>query len=44
MFFLKQKTILINLAILTVLWIESVFNYYLIAFEVKYFPGDINKN
>ena len=44
MSYLKRKTIRTNLGILTILWIESVFNYYLIAFEVKYFPGDINKN
>ena len=44
MYFLRQRTILINLLILTVLWVSCSFNYYLVGFKVKYFPGNINLN
>lgn len=44
MFFLGQREILNNLLLLTVVWIVSVFNYYMINLQVKYFPGNFTVN
>ena len=44
LFFLNQRTILINLILMTFVWITSVFNFYMINLQVKYFPGDFTVN
>ena len=44
MFYLKQKTIRINLVLMTIIWVTVTFNYYMINFQVKYFPGDFGVN
>ena len=36
--------IVVNLLLMTVVWITVVFNFYLINFKVKYFPGSLNMN
>ena len=30
--------------LMTVLWVVSTFNFYMISLQVKYFPGDFNMN
>ena len=42
--YLRKKEILTRLVIMTVIWITVSFNYYLIQFQLKYFPGDIYLN
>lgn len=42
--FLKKKWIQINLAAMTLNWLASCINYYLIAFAIKYLPGNILLN
>jgi len=32
------------LVIMTVIWLTASFNYYLIQFQMKYFPGNIYLN
>ena len=44
MFYLNQKTIRSNLIIITIIWMTTTFNYYMINFQVKYFPGDFSVN
>ena len=44
MYFLKQPNIFKNLAALTVIWIVAGFNYFMVNFQVKYFPGDFAVN
>jgi len=43
-FFLKQRWIQINLGIMTMVWLSCSFDYYLIGFQLKYFPGNIYVN
>ena len=43
-FFLKQNTILINLALVTVVWVTATFNFFMINLQVKYFPGSFEQN
>ena len=42
--FLSQKSIAINLAALTIIWIAAASNYFLLNFMTKYLPGDFNTN
>ena len=44
MYYLRQRTILVNLILITLVWITAVFNYYMINLQVKYFPGDFSVN
>ena len=44
MSFLKDKKVLVNLLIMTYYWTTVSFCYYLIQFQLKYFPGDIYLN
>ena len=39
MYFLRQRTILVNLIAMTVVWMTVAFNYFMINLQVKYFPG-----
>jgi len=41
---LKQRVIVINLAVMMMAWLAASFCYYLIGFELKYLPGDIFTN
>ena len=43
-YYLKDKTVLVNLVIMMVVWFASVFGYYLINFQLKYLPGNIHIN
>ena len=42
--FIAVRTYLINLIIMTVIWIVSSFDYYMISFEMKYFQGNMFMN
>ena len=44
MFYLRQRDILVNLILITVIWVSVTFNYYMINFQVKYFPGSFDVN
>ena len=44
LYFLSQKSIAINLAALTIIWIAASSNFYTITFVAKYLPGDFNTN
>ena len=44
LYFLSQRTLLINLILMTFVWITSVFNFYMINLQVKYFPGEFTTN
>lgn len=44
MYFLGQRGILINLILITLVWITTSFAYYLIGLQVKYFPGNFTVN
>ena len=43
-YYLQQRTILVNLILITIAWIVIAFNYYLVTFMVKHVPGDFNIN
>ncbi|CDW73161.1 solute carrier family member 5 [Stylonychia lemnae] len=43
-YMLKDKVLLMNLLIMTSIVISSQFNYFLIAFNIKYLPGNIYLN
>ena len=43
-YYLKQRTIMINLILMTIAWVVVAFNYYLATFMVKHIPGDFNIN
>jgi hypothetical protein len=43
-FFLKQPEIRHNLAVMAVIWLTCSFNYYLVSYLLKYFPGSIYMN
>lgn len=43
-FFLKQPEIRVNLGVMAVVWLTSSFNYYLVSYLLKYFPGSIYMN
>lgn len=42
--FMSQPDIRFNLAIMAVVWLTSSFNYYLVGYLLKYFPGSIYMN
>lgn len=44
MHYLRQRAILINLIVMTLVWVTAGFNYYLLNFQVKFFPGNFNVN
>jgi len=44
MYFLRQSQLLANLVVITAIWMTTSFNYYLIQFQLKYFPGDVYVN
>ena len=44
MYFLKQRTIVINLIVMSLIWLTWSFNYFLLNFQMKYLPGNINVN
>lgn len=44
MYFLRQRTILINLVLMCFVWISVIFTYYLISYNVKYLPGNVFEN
>ena len=35
---------MVNLLVMTLVWTVSSFNFYLLSFQVKYFPGNFNVN
>lgn len=39
-YYFSQPDILINLIVMSFGWLVSSFNYYMIAFLLKYFPGN----
>ena len=43
-FYLRNKVILLNLVLMTYMWTTCSFGYYLIMFQLKYWPGDIYIN
>mmetsp|Transcript_37141 Transcript_37141/g.45344 ORF Transcript_37141/g.45344 Transcript_37141/m.45344 type:complete len:167 (-) Transcript_37141:180-680(-) len=44
MFFLRQRTILINLIAMTVIWIIAAFSFYVNNTFIKYVPGNFENN
>ena len=44
MHYLKQRRILVNLILITVVWVTVTFNYYMINTQVKHFPGNFDVN
>jgi len=40
-FYLSQPDILINVIVMSLSWLASSFNYYMVAFLLKYFPGNV---
>ena len=42
--FCSDKSLLINLILMTVFWTAGSFNYYIITFYLKYIPGNIYVN
>ena len=44
MFYLGQRMLRVNLILMTVIWVSCSFNYYMISYKVKYFPGSLNVN
>jgi len=44
MYYLRDPRILVNLAVMTFMWVTCSFNYYMIALYVKYLPGNIYVN
>ena len=44
MYFLKQRIIVVNLIVLSIAWLVWSFNYFLMNFQMKYLPGNINVN
>ena len=44
MYYLSQPVLLKNLFLMIVIWITASFNFFMVAFQVKSFPGDFNKN
>ena len=44
MYFLKQRTIVIDLIVMSIVWLTWSFNYFLMNFQMKYLPGNINVN
>mmetsp|Transcript_38691 Transcript_38691/g.28051 ORF Transcript_38691/g.28051 Transcript_38691/m.28051 type:complete len:212 (+) Transcript_38691:929-1564(+) len=43
-YFLRQRTITCNLVALSYIWLSISFNFYLISFQMKYFPGNLFTN
>lgn len=43
-YFLKQTDILINVILMSFSWLASSFNYYMVVFLLKYFPGNVYIN
>lgn len=41
---MKQHTIVVNLVLVTIVWVTSCFNFYMVNFQVKYFPGSFEVN
>lgn len=41
---MKQRGILRNLLLITMVWVTSTFNYYMINVQVKHFPGSFDVN
>lgn len=44
MYYLKQPRIVLNLCIMCYMWACCSFTYYMIAFQLKYIPGNIYNN
>ena len=44
LYYLKQKTICVNLSLMAVIWVTCSFNYYMMGYKVKYLAGDMNLN
>ena len=44
MYFLNQPVLLRNLLLMIIIWVVTTFNYFMIAIQVKNFPGDFNLN
>jgi hypothetical protein len=43
-FYLSDKKIMLNLALMMVIWTVCSFNFYLISYQLKYFPGSVYNN
>lgn len=43
-YFLSQPEIRVNLIVMAVGWFASSFDYYMISFSLKYFPGNVFLN
>ena len=43
-YYLKIPSIRINLAIMMLCWLTACFNYFMLSFLIKYFPGNIYAN
>ena len=44
MFYLRQPVIRVNLLVMAYMWSACSFTYYMIAFQLKYLPGNIYTN
>ncbi len=44
MFYLRQRTVQVNLVVMAYMWMCCSFAYYMIIFYLKYLPGDIYNN
>ena len=42
--YFKQKNILRNQLLMTVIWITCAFSYYMLSIQIKHFPGDFSIN
>lgn len=42
--FCQDKSMLLNLVLMTIFWTTSSFNYYIITFYLKYIPGNVFVN
>ena len=44
MYYLKQRTVFINLVVMAYMWCAVSFCYYMVSFQLKYLPGNIYNN
>lgn len=40
----SNRVMLVNLVVMTMVWLSGSFNYYLISYQLKYLPGDLYIN
>ena len=42
--FIKKKEVWVNLVVMSLVWLTSSFNNYLVLFQLQFFPGDVFVN